>query len=215
MSHTSLGHQKPKNAERRLILSALGRFLDDYHEFHQKFEPYESSLDVVNQIPAEDLPYAFIQVVEFIVGDADYGKRRAWKDGLVWDLFGYIKGEVSAEAALDEEDPEVDPKISRWMRTLVLDAFRQAFRGHKKPLTGKAWMDEEAWEDRVDELRDDILLDYDFFSYEKFADIEPERARALMESLRIDPDYFSEASPAISESERRRLERVVDKWAME
>lgn len=119
---------------------------------------------------------------------------------------------------------EIDGGEGSELRGMLLDAMHETdYWNHVNESLGPAegpadppaidCVEYQEWEDLVEDLRTEVLDDYDFDMADKFLDMPPEQAKALRQTMNIDPDYFvavaDDPTPERLEAIRKELQRLL------
>ncbi|GEM_PF-5882006 len=127
--------------------------------------------------------------------------------GTVDAIYRNLEAIIETEISLGEDSTA---------RRMILDAMDE--RNYWNELNSSLGPDEEPevrltencddtgkWADLIEDMRTEILEDYDFEMAGKFLDLPPAQATALKEMMNIEPDYFV---AVIEDPTRQRLTEI-------
>lgn len=107
-----------------------------------------------------------------------------------------------------ENDPSDEDSPTFW-RELVLAAANQDDEDWEEPLPGVRCDDMGEWNFVLDCVSDRIFWDADYEMDKTFLDAPPQRCRAVMEQMGIDPDYFLAVAPDSTAEQLGQIRRVL------
>ena len=180
------------SAERDLIVTAVVAMRDEMEE-----DDYDlaTEVEIFERMTREEKVYSLAYVIEALVSDKrGLGLSLAWTDATIYAIFQYIGYHIWMEI----EDQKETKNKDMTYRKLLANSL------------GKKKVRQTEWMDLVEQAADKILWDRDFENEYFFLDLDPEISARQKRDLGIDPDYFVEPVPDVSEEEARRSSRLID-----
>ncbi len=211
MWNTPGGIRNLKGRERALFRAALLSLFDEFRGATPEDEP-EFGVPGFDTIDLEIRPWILLLAAEALLGDGEAPEIRAWNEATLAAVYEWVRGALIVEIELGEMPGRGPHSRNRW-RELVREAWMEAVypgiegpssggEGERQPVISK---DLDEWLYKLDLLREEVLHDEDA-AMDEIMDLAPDKVSELKEQMGIHEDYFTAIPPAITDSERRRLE---------
>lgn len=209
MWNTSSGLRALDGKERRLFVRGvveLWTLLTD-----EEGEWWSSGAPFFDDIPLADRSYALLEVADQLLHSAPPPEYTAWNEGAILAVFNLIGQRVEEEVTQD--CPPGSAQARTHWRRLVHEAWMERcyvpddlidWERDEGPHQSLRSRNLEFWDFKVLLLTDEILFDRDC-EMDDFIRMPPEIAATIQREMGIEGNYYTAASPALQEADRKRL----------